>query len=62
MRIYALAISYASLQGKDGNEHQTWYIERTIEELKKFLGATPDSHHIRAGMARTEAIPWMREV
>jgi plasmid replication initiation protein len=38
LRIYELAISYASLQGKDGNEDHSWYIARTLEELRKMFG------------------------
>jgi hypothetical protein len=44
LRIYELAISYASLQGKDGNAHKTWYFERTISELRHLFGISPDHY------------------
>jgi plasmid replication initiation protein len=44
LRIYELAISYASLQGKDGNEADTWYLERTLEELRKIFGIEPGEY------------------
>jgi plasmid replication initiation protein len=44
LRIFELAISYASLQGKDGNEDKSWYIERTLEELRKLFGIAPGEY------------------
>jgi hypothetical protein len=44
LRIYELAISYASLQGKDGNGSESWYIERTLEELRKIFGIAPGEY------------------
>jgi plasmid replication initiation protein len=44
LRIFEMAVSYASLQGKDGNESQTWYIERTLKELRKLFGIGPNEY------------------
>ena len=44
LRIFELAVSYASLQGKDGNPDQTWYIEKTLEELRKLFGVAPGEY------------------
>ena len=44
LRIFEMAMSYASLQGKDGNEDQTWYMERTIPEIRKLFGIKPDEY------------------
>jgi plasmid replication initiation protein len=44
LRIYELAISYASLQGKDGNASKTWYFERTIPEFRQLFGISPDQY------------------
>jgi hypothetical protein len=44
LRIFELAVSYASFQGKDGNEDQTWYIERSIPEIRKLFGIKPEEY------------------
>jgi plasmid replication initiation protein len=45
LRIFELAISYSSLQGKHGNADQTWYIDKTLDELRKLFGIGPDEYH-----------------
>ncbi|MDR1221096.1 MAG: replication initiation protein [Treponema sp.] len=37
LRIYEMALSYKSLHGKDGNAENAWYIERTLEDLRKVI-------------------------
>jgi plasmid replication initiation protein len=44
LRLFELAISYSSLKGKDGNEEKTWYMERTIEDLRKMFGIAPEEY------------------
>jgi plasmid replication initiation protein len=43
-RIYELAISYSSLRGKDGNDAQSWYLEKTLEELRNLFGIAPEEY------------------
>jgi plasmid replication initiation protein len=38
LRIYEMALSYKSHRGKDGNAESAWYMERTLEELRKIFG------------------------
>ena len=38
IRIFELAISYSSFQGKEDNPDNVWYFERSLEELRKILG------------------------
>lgn len=44
IRLFELAISFSSLQGKNGNADMSWYIEKTIEELRKMLGIAPHEY------------------
>ena len=44
IRLFELAKSYESLAGKDGNQSETWYFERTLKELREALGVDPDSY------------------
>jgi plasmid replication initiation protein len=44
LRIYEIAISYSSLQGKNGNDSQAWYFERNLEELRKLFGIAPGEY------------------
>jgi plasmid replication initiation protein len=44
LRIYEIALSYKSLQGKDGNPENGWYVERTLEELRKLFGIKPGEY------------------
>jgi plasmid replication initiation protein len=44
IRIFELAISYSSFQGKDGNPNNTWYFERSLEELRKIFEVAPDEY------------------
>lgn len=44
LRIYEVAISYSSLQGKNGNETRAWYFERSIPELRRIFGIGPDEY------------------
>ncbi|MDR0553473.1 MAG: replication initiation protein [Treponema sp.] len=44
LRIYEIALSYKSLQGKEGNAENAWYIERTLEELRKLFGIQADEY------------------
>jgi plasmid replication initiation protein len=51
LRIFELATSYSSLKGKDGNEDQIWYFERSVSDLRLMLGvpenAYPETKHFR---------------
>jgi plasmid replication initiation protein len=38
IRIFELAKSYSSLQGKDGNPEKAWYFERNLQEIKEMFG------------------------
>lgn len=38
IRIFEIVLSYKSLQGKDGNDDNAWYVERTLEEIRKLFG------------------------
>ena len=44
IRYFELAKSYESLAGKNGNHKSCWYLERTIEELRKILGVEERSY------------------
>ena len=44
IRIFELAISYSSLQGKDGNPDNGWYFEKSLEELRKIFGLTEEEY------------------
>jgi plasmid replication initiation protein len=44
LRIFEVAKSYESLRGKDGNNSQTWYFERSVQELRSMLGVSADSY------------------
>jgi plasmid replication initiation protein len=44
LRIYEMALSYKSLAGKEGNSGNSWYIERTLAELRKLFGIKPDEY------------------
>ena len=37
IRIFELARSYSSLEGKDGNPENTWYFERSLQEIRKIF-------------------------
>ena len=38
IRLFEMAMSYRSLQGKKGNNAQSWYFERPIPELRMIMG------------------------
>jgi plasmid replication initiation protein len=38
IRIFELAKSYSSLQGKDGNAYNAWYFERSVQEIREMFG------------------------
>ena len=42
LRYFEIAKSYESLAGKNGNRHGAWYFERTIPELRRLLGISPE--------------------
>jgi plasmid replication initiation protein len=42
LRLFEIAKSYESLAGQDGNQSDTWYYERTVQEFRQMLGV-PDS-------------------
>lgn len=44
LRIYETAVSYSSLKGKDGNQSEAWYFERSIQELRDMLGVPVDAY------------------
>jgi hypothetical protein len=44
IRIYEIVLSYKSLRGKDGNRENSWYVERTLEELRKTFGIKPEEY------------------
>jgi plasmid replication initiation protein len=44
LRIYEMALSYKSYQGKEGNAANAWYIERTLGELRKIFGIKTDEY------------------
>ena len=44
LRIYEIAISYSSLMGKEGNEYNAWYMERTIEEMRQIFGLQAEEY------------------
>jgi plasmid replication initiation protein len=51
LRIFEMAKSYESLEGKDGNPGGSWYFERTIPEFRELFavpeGAYPETKHFR---------------
>jgi len=42
IRLFEMAKSYESLAGKNGNEQDAWYFERTVQEFKELLGLSDD--------------------
>jgi plasmid replication initiation protein len=42
LRIFEMAKSYESLAGKDSNQDNDWYFERSIEEFRKIFGISRD--------------------
>jgi len=44
IHLYEMANSYSSLKGKDGNKDESWYFERTIEDLRFILGVPEDAY------------------
>jgi plasmid replication initiation protein len=44
IRIFELANSYSSLQGKDGNPEKVWYFERSVQELRGMFGISEDAY------------------
>ncbi|MDR3338087.1 MAG: replication initiation protein [Treponema sp.] len=46
IRLFEIATSYMSLQGKQGNEDQGWYFERSIEEFRKIMGIPKEAYPI----------------
>jgi plasmid replication initiation protein len=42
LRLFEIAKSYESMAGKDGNQSDTWYYERTVQEFRQILGV-PDN-------------------
>jgi len=42
LRLFEMAKSYESLAGKDGNEQDAWYFERTVQEFKELFGLSDD--------------------
>lgn len=38
IRFYELAMSYAGFAGKNGNKHNCWYFERSIDEMRLLFG------------------------
>jgi plasmid replication initiation protein len=44
IRLFEIAMSYKSMQGKGGNSSQKWYFERPIPELKKIMGVKEGTH------------------
>jgi plasmid replication initiation protein len=37
LRIFEMAVSYMSMQGRDGNGERCWYFERSVQELREML-------------------------
>jgi plasmid replication initiation protein len=44
LRLFEMAKSYESLAGKDGNPSDTWYFERTVEDMRLILGISADTY------------------
>jgi plasmid replication initiation protein len=44
IRIFELAKSYSSLQGKDGNHENTWYFERSLQEIRELFGVPEETY------------------
>ena len=44
IRIFEIAMSYSSLKGKNGNKDETWFFERSIEELRFIMGVSEDNY------------------
>jgi plasmid replication initiation protein len=44
IRLFEMAKSYESLAGKEGNQSETWYFERTLKELRENLGVEPQAY------------------
>jgi plasmid replication initiation protein len=44
LRLFEMAISYESLNGKNGNHDNTWYFERTVKEFREILGISDDTY------------------
>ena len=44
LRIFEIAKSYESLAGKDGNESDTWYFERSVQEFRTLFGVPDDAY------------------
>jgi plasmid replication initiation protein len=42
IRIFELDLSYESLKGKEGNPENSWYFERTIDELRRIFDMEPE--------------------
>ena len=46
LRIFEIAISYASLAGKNGNAPNCWYFEREIPELRKLFAVDQEKYKL----------------
>ena len=44
LRIFEMAKSYESLAGKDGNESDTWYFERSVQEFRTMFGVPEEAY------------------
>lgn len=44
IRIFEIAKSYSSLQGKDGNHENTWYFERSLQEIREMFGISEKAY------------------
>jgi plasmid replication initiation protein len=44
VRLFEIAMSYRSMQGKGKNPSQTWYFERPVSELRKIMGVKEGTH------------------
>jgi plasmid replication initiation protein len=44
LRFYEIALSYSSMAGKANNRYDSWYFERTIEELRFIFGIPNDTY------------------
>ena len=44
IRLFEMSKSYESLSGKNGNEQDTWYFERTVQEFRQILGLSDGTY------------------
>lgn len=52
VRIYELAMSYASMAGKNGNQENCWYFEREIEEIRTAFVVEKEKYKLMADFRR----------